>query len=304
MKEFPPCFGENDVQVAESSFSSTRASENVASSVYQCESQRCSCFITVTWTKTFIGEDLCVAMDNSGDRSLCDIEIQPWLFSTRKGSQTLLFSTNKLDLFWDLTSAKLAYGPEPLEGFYLAVVLNQELVLLLGDLKKEASKEIEDYERPHFEPVLISRGEHIYGKRFYGAKTQFRDKGQIHEITIEFGFDTVERGPYLEIQVDRKMAMEVKRLDWKFRGNKTIWVDGFPVEVIWDVHGWLFGDEDKEDYALFMFQTHFSLQKMRAYQSDKDSPAATKAYTQQLMEQTQMMQGPDFTLVLYAWKTD
>ncbi|KAI9119276.1 hypothetical protein K1719_009951 [Acacia pycnantha] len=308
MKEFNPCFGENDVQVAESSFSATLASENVASCVYQCESQTCSCFITVTWTKILIGEDLYAVMyDSSGDqRRLCEIEIQPWLFSKRKGSQTLLFNNNKLDLFWDLTSAKLSYVPEPLEGFYLAVVLNQELVLLLGDLKTEACKKIEaSYNRlpHHSEVVLISRREHIYGKRYYSAKIQFCDKGPVHEITIEFGIDTILRRPCLEIQVDKKMAMEVKRLDWNFRGNKAIWVDGFPVEVIWDVHDWLFGDETGN--ALFLFQTRFSMQKMRAYQSDEDAPAVTRPYTQQLLDlQTQIHQASEFSFVLYAWKIE
>ncbi|XP_028762141.1 uncharacterized protein LOC114720645 [Neltuma alba] len=303
MKEFPPCFGENDVQVAESSISTTRALQNVAICVYECESQGHSCLITVSWTKNLMGEDLTVTMDDSGDQRLYEIEIQPWLFSKRKGSQTLLFDTTKVDLFWDLTGARLAHGPEPLEGFYLAVILNQELVLLLGDLKREALKKIDNDDLPHCEEVvLISRREHIYGKRYYNAKTQFRDKGQIHDVTIEFGFDTVVRAPCLEILVDKKVAMEVQRLDWNFRGNQTMWVNGFPVEVIWDVHGWLFGDDT--DSAVFLFQTHFSLQKMRSYQSDEDSPAVTRAYTQQLREHSYPMQGRDFSLILYACKIE
>ncbi|XP_054808047.1 uncharacterized protein LOC129310224 [Prosopis cineraria] len=302
MKEFSPCFGESDVEVVESSFSSTtRASQNVATCVYQSESQGCSCLITVSWTKNLMGEDLSVEMDDSGNQRLCKMEIQPWSFSTRKGSQTLLVGTTKVDLFWDLTSAKLAYGPEPLEGFYLAVVFNQELVLLLGNLKTEACKKIEA-DPSQCATVLIARREHIYGKKCYSAKSQFRDKGQIHDITIEFCFDTIVRGPCLVIEVDKKIATQVKRLDLKFRGNKTIWVDGFPVEVIWDVHGWLFGNDTGN--AVFMFQTHFSLQKMWACQSDENSPAVTKAYTHQLQEQTQIMQVRDFSLILFAWKKE
>jgi hypothetical protein len=63
----------------------------------------------------------------------------------------------------------LVPGPEPLEGFYLAVV-NQEMVLLLGDLKKEA------YRRLTLKPVdsnaiFIAKREHIFGKKFYGASS-------------------------------------------------------------------------------------------------------------------------------------
>ncbi|KAK7345686.1 hypothetical protein VNO77_16296 [Canavalia gladiata] len=76
--------------------------------------------------------------------------------------------------------------PEPLEVLYLAVVFNKEMVFFLGDLKKEACKKIDnDYDFAHSSAVFIAKREHIFGKKFCGAKTQFCDKGKIHDVTIE-----------------------------------------------------------------------------------------------------------------------
>ena len=43
-----------------------------------------------------------------------------------------------IDVYWDLSNARLGVGPEPLEGFYVGVVVDRQMVLLLGDLRKEA----------------------------------------------------------------------------------------------------------------------------------------------------------------------
>ena len=37
-------------------------------------------------------------------------------------------SGSKIEICWDLTNAKCGYEPGPMEGFYLAVALNQEIV--------------------------------------------------------------------------------------------------------------------------------------------------------------------------------
>ncbi|EEF41685.1 uncharacterized protein LOC8259589 [Ricinus communis] len=299
MRDFPSCFGESGVQVADSSSSSTsKAAQNVVTCVYQCKLRGRFCLITVTWTKNLMGQGVSVAIDDSTNQCLCKVDIKPWLFSKRKGCKNLEVDSTKIDIHWDLSNAKFGSGPEPFEGFYLAVAFNQEMVLLLGDLKKEAYKKIEDAPL-HSNAIFIAKKEHIFGKKFYGAKVQFCDKGQMHDIAIEC--DTVDlKDPCLVIRIDSKMVMQVKRLKWKFRGNHTILVDGLPVEVFWDVHNWLFGSGMGN--AVFMFQSCLSAEKLWSSQSVFDPSVLTWSYSQRFRDY--QLQGLGFSLILYAWKNE
>lgn len=299
MRDFPSCFGESGVQVADSSSSnSAKAAQNLVTCVYQCKLRGRSCLITVTWTKNLMGQGLSVAIDDSTNQCLCKVDIKPWLFSKRKGCRNLEVDSSKIDIYWDLSNAKFGSGPEPLEGFYLVVAFNQEMMLLLGDMKKEAYKKI-DSASIHSNAIFIAKKEHIFGKKFYGAKAQFCDKGQLHNVTIEC--DTVDlKDPCLVIRIDSKMVMQVKRLKWKFRGNHTILVDGLPVEVFWDVHNWLFGNGMGN--AVFMFQTCLSAEKLWNSQSVFDPSVLTCSYSQRFRDY--QLQGLGFSLILYAWKNE
>lgn len=303
MKEFPSCFGENGVQVADSSSSSstTRGAQNAVTCVYHSKLRGRSCLITVSWTKTLMGQGMSVGIDDLSHICLCKVEIKPWLFLKRKGSKSLEVQSGKIDIFWDLSSAKFGSGPEPLEGFYLAAVFNQEMVLLLGDLKNEACKKVHsDCVFAHSGASFIAKREHIFGKKFYGAKAQFFDKGKVHDVTIEC--DTVGvNDPCLVIRIDSKTVMQVKRLKWKFRGNHTVLVDGVPVEVFWDVHNWLFGNALGN--AVFLFQTCVPTEKMcEESQSVSDPASLTQGSSQQFRDS--QLQGFGFSLVLYAWKNE
>ncbi|XP_007050577.2 PREDICTED: uncharacterized protein LOC18613332 [Theobroma cacao] len=304
MKDFPSCFGENGVQVADSSSSSSsssssaaKAAQNLVTCVYQCKLHGRSCLITVTWTKSLMGQGLSVAIDDSANQCLCKVDIKPWLFSKRKGSKILEVDSGKIDICWDLSNARFGSGPEPVEGFYLAVAFDQEMMLLLGDLKKEAYKKIDTSAPVNSDAIFIAKREHIFGKKFYGAKAQFCDKGQMHDVIIEC--DTVDlKDPCLVIRIDSKTVMQVKRLKWKFRGNHTILVDGLPVEVFWDVHNWLFGNAMGN--AVFMFQTCLSAEKLWASQSIFDPSVLTWSSSQKFRDH--QVQGHGFSLILYAWK--
>ncbi|XP_004490925.2 uncharacterized protein, partial [Cicer arietinum] len=115
MKEFPSCFGENGVQVADSSNTTTRAPQNAVTCVYQCRLRDHSCLITVSWTKTLLGQGLSVGIDDLINHCLCKGEKKPWLFSKRKGSKNLEVQFGKVKIFWDFSFAKFGFGPEPLE---------------------------------------------------------------------------------------------------------------------------------------------------------------------------------------------
>ncbi|CAL5416097.1 unnamed protein product [Camellia sinensis] len=267
MKDFPSCFGENGVQVADVSCSSVnKASQNVVTCVYKCKLLGQTCLVTIIWSKNLMGQCLSVEIDDLLNQCLCKVDVKPSLFSKRKGSKCLEVNSCKIDMYWDLSSAHFGSGPEPLERYYFAVVCKGELVLLIGDLRKEAFKKTNA--NPSLSNAMfISKREHIFGKRVYGTKAQFCDNGHVHGLTIEC--DTVGvSDPCLVIRVDSKMVMQVKHLRWKFRGNQTIWVDGLPVELFWDVHDWLFGTAFGN--AVFMFQTCLSSEKLWASQAFSD----------------------------------
>jgi hypothetical protein len=135
---------------------------------------------------------------------------------------------------------------------------------------------------------MIARKEHIYAKKVYAANARFLDIGQVHHISIECDTAGV-RGPGIEIRIGKKKVLQVKRLAWKLRGNQMIYVDGFPVDVLWDVHDWLFGSSNGR--AVFLFQSGQSMEKflLRTYsQNEKDAQAHRF----------------DFTLILHAWKIE
>ncbi|GAV57759.1 DUF868 domain-containing protein [Cephalotus follicularis] len=299
MRDFPSCFGENGVQVADSSSSSTtKAAQNLVTCVYQCKLRGRCCLISITWTKHLMGQGLSVAIDDSSNQCLCKVDIKPWLFSKRKGSKNLGVDSSKIDICWDLSNARFGSGPEPLDGFYVAVAFNQEVVLFLGDLKKEAYKKV-DTALVSSNAIFIAKREHIFGKKIYGAKAQFFDKGHMHDVIIECDMVNL-KDPCLVIRIDSKQVMQIKRLKWKFRGNHTILVDGLPVEVFWDVYNWLFGNAMGN--AVFMFQTCLSAEKLWANQSIFDPSLSTWSYSQSFRDY--QLQGLGFSLILYAWKNE
>ncbi|KAJ4712432.1 Plant protein of unknown function (DUF868) [Melia azedarach] len=142
----------------------------------------------------------------------------------------------------------------------LAVVCDEEVALLLGDLKKEAYRKTGC--RPALiDPVLVSRKEHIFGKKKFSTRVKFHEKGRLHEISIECknrsgntanGNSSSGVEPEMEIRIDGHLVIHVKHLQWKFRGNESIHVNKARVEVYWDVHDWLFSPGLR--HALFIFK--------------------------------------------------
>ncbi|XVF42142.1 hypothetical protein PTKIN_Ptkin01aG0336000 [Pterospermum kingtungense] len=300
MRDFPSCFGETGVQVADSSLSNTsKNAQNLVTCVYQCRIRGTSCLITVTWSKNLMGQGLSVGIDDSANQCLCKVDIKPWLFSKRKGSKSLEAYSCKIDIYWDLSSAKFGSGPEPLEGFYVGVVANKHMVLLLGDMRKEA------YKKAGANPVdsmavFVAKKEHVFGKRVFGTKTQFCDNGQIHDLIIEC--ETVGvNDPCLIIRLDGRALMQVKRIRWKFRGNHTFLVDGMAVEVYWDVYNWLFGTSFGN--AVFMFKTVLAAEE-KLWVSQPISNPSTLQWSFSQRFQDSKSQNLGFSLILYAWKNE
>ncbi|KAI5424140.1 hypothetical protein KIW84_030379, partial [Lathyrus oleraceus] len=300
MKDFPTCFGENGVQVADSSSSSAarNAQNNMVTCVYQCRIRGRSCPITVNWSKNLVGHLLTVGIHDC----VCKVDVKPWVFSKKKGCKSLEAFSAKIDVFWDLSSAKFGSGPEPVEGFYVGVVVDRQMVLLLGDLRKEAFKKTNAVPLPCGSDgaVLVAKKENVFGKKLYGTKTVFCDNGQIHDLVIECDTTSGVSDPSLIIRIDSKIVMQVNRLRWKFRGNHIILVDGVAVEVFWDVHNWLFGASLAD--AVFMFRTCLSADKLWTRQplSSDDAGLLQWSFSERFSETK--FPGLGFSLILYAWK--
>lgn len=211
--------------------------------------------VTITWLKTATGQGLYVTIDDPSCQYTCKVKMKPWSFWKRSGVKSFEVCGRRVEVFWDMSSAKYAFGPEPQSGYYVAVVCNEEVVLLLGDKAKEAFKYTKA--KPSIiEAILVSRKEHVFGKKHFCTKAQFGDTGRAHDILIECQ-TTAPKDPYLCITVDKQLVVQVKNLEWKFRGNQTVFVDGIPVEVFWDVHNWIFNSAGRPNNAnaTFIFQS-------------------------------------------------
>ncbi|CAH8386156.1 unnamed protein product [Eruca vesicaria subsp. sativa] len=286
MKDFTSCSGENGVQVTDpSSSNAVKVSQNLVICIYRCCIRGRTCLITVTWTKNLMGQCVTVEVHDSCNRSLSKVEIKPWLFTKRKGSKNLEAYSCDIDVYWDLSSAKFGSSPEPLGGFYVCVVVDKEMVLLLGDMKKEAFRKTNA--ALSLGAVFIAKKEHVFGKRTFATKAQFSGDGKTHDVVIEC--DTSVSDPCLIVCVDGKTLMEVNRLRWKFRGNETIVVNRISVEVLWDVHSWFFGVPSSPGNGVFMFRNCQAVEKTL---SSTQVPTSSRP------------QRFGFTLFLYAWKNE
>ncbi|RZS09593.1 hypothetical protein BHM03_00040688 [Ensete ventricosum] len=180
--------------------------------------------------------------------------ISPWQPWRKQGSNRFQIGGETVEVFWDLHRAKFCNEPEPQSDYYVAVVSEGEVVLLLGDLRKEAYRRTRS--RPSLiEAVLVAREEHVFGKKRFATRSRFHDKGSRHEISVECSHGGGGGGNMdldMEIKIDGNVAIHVKHLQWKFRGNDSISIDKRRVEVYWDVHGWLFTSGLR--HALFIFK--------------------------------------------------
>ncbi|KAH7387377.1 hypothetical protein KP509_16G019900 [Ceratopteris richardii] len=252
--------------------------------------------VTITWCKALVGLGLSLNMQEGA--GTCKGDMKPWLFSKKKGTKVLdIGLDSKMDVYWDLSSAKYDSSPEPAGSFFLALVYDNQIVLLLGDMREEACYKAQ-VKSQAVGNCMVSRREHIFGRRYYSTKAQFGEHGRIHDILIEC--NTRGKEPRLSVKVDKQLVMQVKKLMWKFRGNQTILVDGYPVELLWDVHNWLFSPTD--GHAVFMFQT--SLSADRSWSSLASSTSLFEwHHTSNISTLAKDADSPRFSLLLYAWKS-
>ncbi|KAI3785810.1 hypothetical protein L1987_44936 [Smallanthus sonchifolius] len=281
----------------------TKSGQTLFMSVYKTQiAGNCRC-ITVTWFKHLLLHGLSVSVDGPDQspeaESTCKVELKPWCFWRKQGSKRFSIGGKSVDVFWDLKAAKFNGETEPSSEYYVAVVCDQEVVLLLGDLKKDAYRKTGC--RPSLmDPILVSRKEHIFGKKRFSTRLKFHEKGRFHELSIECknkrGGDGV--APAMEIRIDGHLMISVKHLQWKFRGNESIHFSKVRIEVFWDIHDWLFSPGLRR--ALFIFKlavpaTSPALSGPASPLSSRSSGSVDGFDPKGLHE---------FCLFLYAWKVE
>lgn len=214
-------------------------------------SEKCL-LIKLYWCNNRLSEGLAISICNNFSSS-AKLNSNMQNLRSRKGSTAFTQGNSKIEVFWDLSKAKF-HGPEPISRFFVAVLVDSEISLLLGDSDEEMIKLKSKFPLAKFS--LVSRNEYLSGNSVYSSKAQFCETGMIHDILIKYSSDEEDEGsksPVLSVEIDKVRRIQVKRLRWNFRGNQTIFLDGLLVDMMWDVHDWLFNP--KSGRALFMFRT-------------------------------------------------
>ncbi|KAF9603271.1 hypothetical protein IFM89_034604 [Coptis chinensis] len=249
----PTCFSAGD-KPTDDPAAVTRSGQSVFMSVYQTKLAGKCRLITITWCKNLLLHGLSISIEGlDGDNQFnCKVELKPWYFWRKHGSNRFQVDGKLVEVYWDLKAAKFSGETEPQSDYYVAVVCEEEVVLLVGDLKKDAYRKTGS--RPSLiEPILVSKKEHIFGKKKFSTRAKFHEKDRFHEISIECNTNNLNTcnisannssisgfDPEMEIRIDGHLSIHVKHLQWKFRGNESIFVNKIRVEVYWDVHDWLF----------------------------------------------------------------
>ncbi|KAE8719603.1 putative GDSL-like Lipase/Acylhydrolase superfamily protein [Hibiscus syriacus] len=287
----PACFPSRDHRMQPDEPTSVgRSGQSVFKSVYRTKLAGECRLITVTWCRNLLLHGLSVSVQGpDGDEHYrCKIELKPWYFWRKQGSKHFIVDGTTVKVVWDLKAAKFNSETEPRSDYYVAIICQDEVVLLLGDQKKNAYRKSGC--RPSLiDPILISRREHIFGKRKFTTRVKFSDKGAFHDISVECNSDGIN--PVLEIRVDRVLAVQVKHLQWKFRGNESINVGKNGLQVFWDVHDWLFGSGPR--HGLFIFNPVPS-----SPPSNEEPGSASGDYDNAVLGSSR------FCLFLYAWKVE
>ncbi|KAL6841207.1 hypothetical protein ACP4OV_028980 [Aristida adscensionis] len=213
----------------------------------------------VTWARSPDGPALSVAVQESAAAASSrhrGAASAPRHLHKKKGSGTFTAGSCVVGVFWDYAAARYGAGPEPVSGFYVAVVADAEFVLLLGDMSKAYVERLHGG-IPVAGSRMTRRRERFVGCGCWSTRARFSESGAEHEIGVALDGDAEAW-----VIVDGRKVVQLRRLRWNFRGSHTLFLDGgAPVDMTWDLHGWLFhpGVEphasSNSSCAVFTFQT-------------------------------------------------
>lgn len=312
----PSCFSSGDRVAGDPVTAVTRAGQSVVMSVYRTKLANQCRLITITWCRNLLllhGLSVSISSPSDGGSGggggfSYKVELKPWYFWRKQGSKRFNVDNDgktAVDIFWDLKSAKFNNGEtEPSSEYFVAVVYDQEVILVIGDLKTDAYKKTGC--RPALiEPVLVSKKKHIFGKKRFSTRAKFHEKGRIHEILIECKDNSNGSEPEMEVRVDGHLVIHVKNLQWKFRGNECIHINKLRVEVYWDVHDWLFSPGLR--HALFFFKPIIptAMSPPLSSLSLSSSPLSSQAGSSGSGSDWLNGNGSsEFSLFLYVWRVE
>lgn len=257
--------------------------------------------VMVLWSKNLMNHSLTISVNSvEHDRVYtCKVDLKPWQFWAKKGYKTIEVDGNQLEVYWDIRSAKFSGGPEPCTDFYVALVSEEEVVLLLGDYKKKAYKKTKS--RPALvDALMFYKKEHVFGKKSFSTRVRFDQRKQDHDIVVESS-TLGSRDPEMWISIDGIVLIHIRNLQWKFRGNQTVQVNKQPVQVFWDVHAWLFSDPGL-NHGLFIFKPGAldDGDKEDNSRSDESDCSGNSRY----YSTVSYSKASQFCLFLYAWKIE
>ncbi|CAK7340916.1 unnamed protein product [Dovyalis caffra] len=242
--------------------STSQVPQNLITCIYQTQLCNSPTYLTLTWSKTPFSHSLTIY---AADSFSITISLYPSTFSffrNKPGSKSIYLTHHhyqRIKLYWDFTRAEFTHNSaEPETCFYVAISCNARFEFFLGDLCSELTRRsgLVLARQLGQEPALLSRREHVFGRKSYVSRANFL--GSIHEIGIECS------GGMLVVKVDGEMSLVIKRLAWKFRGNERIYVGGLEVDFFWDVFNWVNNDNNNSSnysslggangHGVFIFQ--------------------------------------------------
>ncbi|XP_052178388.1 uncharacterized protein LOC127792086 [Diospyros lotus] len=260
--------------------------------------------VTVLWSKNLMNYSFTISVDSMGSdyNYSCKVDLKPWHFWSKKGYKSFDVDGNEVKVYWDLQAAKFSGGPEPSSDFYVALVSEEEVVLLLGDYKKKAYKRTKS--RPALvEAKLFYKKEHVFNKKSFSTRAKFDQTVKEHEIVVESA-TSGPRDPEMWISIDGIVVIHIRNLQWKFRGNQTVLVNKLPIQVYWDVHAWLFCTPGS-GHGLFIFkpgapEPDGDKEENSQSDSESDNSSSNSGYYSVVSHS----KDSHFCLFLYAWKLE
>ncbi|XP_062013855.1 uncharacterized protein LOC133730244 [Rosa rugosa] len=288
-----PPSNENVCQVQESK--DKAAPQNAVTYVYQAKLAGLCCNVTATWGKDLKNHFLCIEVPKPCQEALyiCKIDLNSCQLWGKKGLKSFDIDGRRVDVYWDFRQAKFSGNPEPCSDYYVALVSKAEVVLLLGDLVTDAYKRTRS--KPALEEAtLMYKKEVVCGKRLFCSKAMLEVGREEHDIVIEASLSG-PNDPEMWITVDGTMTIRIMNLNWRFRGNESVMLNDFPVEILWDVYDWLFSKQ-ATGQGLFIFKPG-----RLDWESSHSDPGSRNSEYNSPKESSSTI---EFCHFLYAWKTE
>ncbi|KAL9248032.1 hypothetical protein vseg_021397 [Gypsophila vaccaria] len=223
----------------------TTCKANLITCIYSTSLFDSSTHVTLTWSKTPSSHTLTIYAPDYFSATLSLLPSA--FFRSRSGSKSirLSHSPDRLRVYYDFTRARPARpgSAEPGSGFYLALARAGRVGFRLGDMDAELARR-DGAGRPGdpaLPPRMVSRREHVFGRRCFATRAEFLGLGPGRTLEIECS------GGAMKVKFDGETKLHVKKLAWKFRGNEKIFIDGVMVEFYWDVFNWTNNNNNNND---------------------------------------------------------